>query len=115
MRVSVSTTASNRPKLDSRCRMPLYPGSIGEEVDVEHVWARGAGVTVEAAAELAGVDVAAVRRWQALGLLSVELLGDIEAVPLRQLEVLMRRYPHRERVSDAELQRLTTERSTDPA
>ena len=79
------------------------------------MWARGAGVTVEAAAELAGVDVAAVRRWQALGLLSVELRGSIEAVPLRQLEVLMRRYPHRERLNDAELERLTTERSTDPA
>ena len=75
------------------------------------MWSRGAAVTVEAAAELAGVDVAAIRRWLAARFLVVERRGDVQAVSLRHLEVLIARYPHRERVSDVELEWLMKERS----
>ena len=74
-------------------------------------WARGAAVTIEAAAELAGVDMAAVRRWQQIGVLAVERRGDMEAVSLYQLDRLLDQYPHRERVSDEELDHLVDERS----
>jgi len=75
------------------------------------MWSRGAAVTVEAAAQLAGVDVAAIRRWLAARFLLVERCGNLQAVSRRHLECLMERYPHRERVSDEELEWLMRQRS----
>jgi hypothetical protein len=89
----------------------LLLGEIDEEA-VLSMWSRGAAVTVEAAAVLAGVDAAAIRRWLAIRLLVVERRGDLQAVSLQHLEVLMGLYPHRERVSDAELEWLMKERLT---
>ena len=55
--------------------------------------------------------MAAVRRWQQIGVLAVERRGDMEAVSLYQLDRLLDQYPHRERVSDEELDHLVDERS----
>ena len=111
----VIVPCSQGPSLDSRRRLPPYALDIKPTWSwKEHssdMWSRGAGVTVDAAAELAGVDVAAIRRWAAVGLLAVERRGDVEAVPLRELEALILRFPHRERVSDEELERLVEGRS----
>jgi phage terminase Nu1 subunit (DNA packaging protein) len=70
------------------------------------MWARGAGVTIDAAAELAGVDSAAVRRWIEAGAVRTERRGDVDAVRLDDLSRVMVAWPHRERLSDGELEDL---------
>jgi hypothetical protein len=45
-------------------------------------------VTIEAAAELAHVDVVTIRRWSADGVLQIERRGEMEAVRLADLDAL---------------------------
>lgn len=49
---------------------------------------RESSVTIEAAAELASVDVVTIRRWSADGLLQIERRGDMEAVRLAEVDAL---------------------------
>lgn len=49
---------------------------------------RDASVPIDAAAELARVDVITIRRWSADGLLAIERRGDIEAVRLAEVDLL---------------------------
>jgi hypothetical protein len=47
-----------------------------------------ASVTVEAAARLAGVDQASIRRWSETGALRIRQLGDMEVVRLDEVHAL---------------------------
>lgn len=47
-------------------------------------------VTIEAAAELAGIDVRLIREWSAIGSLQIERRGDEEVVHLGQVRALVR-------------------------
>ena len=47
-------------------------------------------VTIEAAAELLGIDVRVIREWAALGSLRIEYRGDDEVVHLGQVRTLFR-------------------------
>lgn len=47
-------------------------------------------VTIESAAELLNVEVRAIRRWSAIGSLSIERRGDVEFVHLGQVKALAR-------------------------
>lgn len=49
---------------------------------------RDASVTIEAAAELAHVDVLTIRRWSADGFLQIERRGEMEAVRLAEVDAL---------------------------
>jgi hypothetical protein len=53
-----------------------------------------ASVTIEAAAELAHVDVVTIRRWSADGVLQIERRGEMEAVRLADLDALAAAAPH---------------------
>lgn len=54
-----------------------------------------ASVTIEAAAELAKVDVLTVRRWSHDGLLQIQRTGDMEAVRLADVHALAATKPSR--------------------
>lgn len=47
-------------------------------------------VTIEAAAELMGIDVRVIREWSAIGSLQIERRGDEEVVHLGQVRTLVR-------------------------
>jgi hypothetical protein len=47
-------------------------------------------VTIEAAAELMGIDVRVIREWSAIGSLRIERRGDEEVVHLGQVRTLVR-------------------------
>ena len=47
-----------------------------------------ASVTLDAAAELAGVDQASIRRWSETGSLKIRQLGDMEVVRLDEVQAL---------------------------
>ena len=47
-------------------------------------------VTIEAAAELMGIDVRVIREWSAIGSLQIERRGDEEVVHLGQVKALVR-------------------------
>jgi hypothetical protein len=47
-------------------------------------------VTIEAAAELMGIDVRVIREWAAIGSLQIEYRGDDEVVHLGQVRTLFR-------------------------
>jgi hypothetical protein len=47
-----------------------------------------ASVTVDAAARLAGVDKASIRRWSETGALQIRRLGDMEVVRLDEVQAL---------------------------
>ena len=47
-----------------------------------------ASVTVDAAAQLAGVDEASIRRWSETGSLKIRRLGDMEVVRLDEVHAL---------------------------
>jgi hypothetical protein len=47
-----------------------------------------ASVTVDAAARLAGVDQASIRRWSETGALQIRQLGDMEVVRLDEVHAL---------------------------
>jgi hypothetical protein len=47
-------------------------------------------VTIEAAAELLGIDVRVIREWAGLGSLRIEYRGDDEVVHLGQVRTLFR-------------------------
>jgi hypothetical protein len=49
---------------------------------------RGAAVPIEVAAELADVQVSAIRRWASIGSLEVESRGDMEVVRLDRVRYL---------------------------
>jgi hypothetical protein len=49
---------------------------------------RHASVTVDAAARLAGVDQASIRRWSETGALRIRQLGDMEVVRLDEVHAL---------------------------
>jgi predicted site-specific integrase-resolvase len=52
-------------------------------------------VTIEAAAELAGVDVQTMREWSASGSLRIERRGDMEVVHLERVNVLASTFKRR--------------------
>lgn len=47
-------------------------------------------VTIESAAELANVEVRAIRQWSAIGSLRIERRGDVEMVHLGHVKTLAR-------------------------
>lgn len=47
-------------------------------------------VTIEAAAELMGIEVRVIREWSAIGSLQIERRGDEEVVHLAQVRTLVR-------------------------
>jgi hypothetical protein len=47
-----------------------------------------ASVTVDAAARLAGVDQASIRRWSETGAIKIRQLGDMEVVRLDEVHAL---------------------------
>jgi hypothetical protein len=47
-----------------------------------------ASVTLDAAAELAGVDRASIRRWSETGAIKIRTLGDMEVVRLDEVNAL---------------------------
>jgi hypothetical protein len=49
---------------------------------------KGASVPIHAAAELANVEVRAIRQWAATGALAIELQGDMEVVRLDEVKAL---------------------------
>jgi hypothetical protein len=49
---------------------------------------QGASVPIHAAAELANVEVRAIRQWAATGALTIEARGDMEVVRLDQVKAL---------------------------
>lgn len=49
---------------------------------------RNASVTIEAAAELANVDIITIRKWSANGFLEIEQRGGMEAVRLEDVDAL---------------------------
>jgi hypothetical protein len=49
---------------------------------------QGASVPIHAAAELANVEVRAIRQWAATGALAIELQGDMEVVRLDEVKAL---------------------------
>jgi len=49
---------------------------------------RNAAVTIEAAAELANVDIRTIRKWSSDGFLEIERRGGMEAVRLAEVDAL---------------------------
>ena len=49
---------------------------------------KGASVPIHAAAELANVEVRAIRQWAATGALTIECRGDMEVVRLDEVKAL---------------------------
>jgi hypothetical protein len=49
---------------------------------------KGASVSIQAAAELANVEVRAIRQWAASGALTIETQGDTEVVRLDEVKAL---------------------------
>ena len=76
---------------------------------------RNASVTIEAAAELANVDICTIREWSADGVLEIERRGEMEAVRLDKVDALARAEAARTRTARGALRGLLGEATrTDP-
>jgi hypothetical protein len=62
-----------------------------------------ASVTLDAAAELAGVERESIRRWSETGSLQIRLLGDMEVVRLDEVKALKGSAPTETRTGRAAL------------
>jgi hypothetical protein len=72
-------------------RVPPLVARLGDTEQEEQnlrMVRRDASVTIEAAAELANVDVLTIRRWSADGVLQIERRGEMEAVRLAEVDAL---------------------------